>query len=141
MYALIETKNATHIAIHIPAERANESLPAIARMLETNAVFIKKSWREMETVKASMTIVLGDTYDVDDNEGEALKIISSNDVIGDEFVAESPEVFRSNKAYRDKKEAELKEKCREIDSLKLQVEKLQASLQVALHPELVEEPI
>lgn len=141
MYALIETKNATHIAIHIPAERANESLPAIARMLETNTVFIKKSWREMETVKASMTIVLGDTYDIDDNDGEVLKIISSNDVIGDEFVAESPDVYRSNKAYRDKKEAELKEKSREIDSLKLQVEKLQASLHAALHPEIVEEPI
>jgi len=141
MYALIETKDATHIAIHIPAEKAAESLPAIARMLETNAVFIKKSWREMETTKASMTIVLGDTYDIDNNDGEALKIITSGDVIGDEFVAESPEVYRSNKAYRDKKEAELKEKSREIDSLKLQIEKLQASLKAALHPELVEEPI
>jgi hypothetical protein len=141
MYALIETKNATHIAIHIPAERANESLPAIARMLETNAVFIKQSWREMETVKASMTIVLGDTYDIDNNEGEVLKVISSNDVIGDEFIAESPDVYRSNKAYREKKEAEITAQKREIDSLKLQVEKLQASLAAALNPESVEEPI
>lgn len=32
MYALIETKNAAHIAIHIPSEKAADALPAIARM-------------------------------------------------------------------------------------------------------------
>lgn len=131
MYALIETKNATHIAIHIPSMKAAESLPAIAAMLENNAVMIKKGWRDMEVVKASMTIVLGDTYDIDDNEGESIKVITSADVIGDEFVAESPAVYRSNKAYREKKEAELNLARREIESLKLQVEKLQAALDAA----------
>lgn len=131
MFALIETNNATHIAIHIPTDKASESLPAIARMLEANAVFIKKQWRSMEVVKASMTIVLGNTYDVEDNEGEALKITDGSYVIGDEFVAEHPEIFRTNQKYREKKEAELETKRREIDSLKLQVEKLQAALNAA----------
>lgn len=135
MYALIETKNATHIAIHIPAERASESLPAIARMLETNAVFIKKDWRNMEVVKAAMTIVLGDSCDVEDNEGEALMIIDSGHVIGDEFVADSVDVYRSNKAYREKKEADITLQRREIESLKLQVEKLKVSLKAALNPD------
>lgn len=135
MYALIETKNATHIAIHIPSEKAAESLPAIARMLENNAVFINKSWRSMEVVKASMSIVLGDTYDLEDNEGEALKIIDSGEVIGAEFVAETPDVYRSNQKYREKKEAEVATQRREIDSLKLQVEKLQAALDAATSQE------
>lgn len=138
MYALIETKGATHIAIHVPAEKAAEALPAVARMLETNAVFINKAWRSMEVVKASMTIVLGDTYDLEDNEGEALKIIDSNDVIGDEFVADSVEVYRSNVKYREKKEAEIAVQRREIDSLKLQIEKLQAALSASLNPDEVE---
>lgn len=138
MYALIETKNATHIAIHIPSEKAAESLPAIARMLEKNAVFINKSWRSMEVVKASMSIVLGDTYDLEDNEGEALKIIDSGEVIGAEFVAESPELYRSNQKYREKKEKEAEQHRTEIAGLKLQVEKLQAALAAATSSEDVE---
>jgi len=138
MYALIETNDATHIAIHIPAERANESLPAIARMLENNATFIHQSWRELKIVQAGMTINLGNSFDIKDNEGESLLINSGDDVIGDEFLPESPEVYRSNKAYREKKESEIATQKREIDSLKLQVEKLQASLSAALNPEAFE---
>lgn len=131
MYALIETKNATHIAIHIPSEKAADSLPAIARMLENNAVLIKKGWREMEVVKSSMSIILGDTYDLEDNEGEAIKIVTNGDVIGAEFVAESPDVYRSNQKYREKKEKEAEQYRTEVAGLKLQVEKLQAALAAA----------
>jgi hypothetical protein len=138
MFALIETNNATHIAIHIPAEKAHESMPALARMLEQNATFIKQSWREMEVVKPAMSIVLGNSYDVKDSDGESLKVVERAEVIGDEFVADSPDVFRSNKTYREKKEAEIATQRREIDSLKLQVEKLQAALEAATAPEEVE---
>ena len=135
MFALIETKGATHIAIHIPAEKAHESMPALAKMLEQNATFIKQSWREFEVVAPSMSIVLGNTYTVADNEGEALTVVEHGEVIGEEFVADSPEVFRSNKQFREKKEAEATTARREIDSLKLQVERLQAALNAATDQE------
>jgi uncharacterized protein YaiE (UPF0345 family) len=135
MFALIETKNATHIAIHIPADKAHESMPALAKMLEQNATFIKQSWREMEVVTPAMSIVLGNSYDIQDNEGEALKVAEHSEVIGSEFVADSPDVYRSNKVYREKKETEVTTMRREIDSLKLQVEKLQSALTAATAPE------
>jgi hypothetical protein len=135
MFALIETKGATHIAIHIPAERAHESLPAIARMLEKNATFIEQSWREQKTVKPVMTISLGDEFEISNSDGEVLKIASDANVIGEEFIAESLGVFASNKEYRAKKEAEIAGLRREIDSLKLQNEKLQSALSAATSQE------
>jgi hypothetical protein len=56
MFALIDTKNATHIAINIPLEGADKTIPALAGMLESNAVFIRKEWRSVATVEPEMSI-------------------------------------------------------------------------------------
>lgn len=45
MFAVIETNGATHIAIHVPHQGAEKSLPALARMLEENATFIRTGYR------------------------------------------------------------------------------------------------
>lgn len=137
MFALIETKNATHIAIHIPADKAAASLPALANMLENNAVFIQQSYREAAVVSPGMSIVLGNTYSMPNNDGEAIVIGVCEHLIADEFVIDTPEVFRSNKEYRAKKEAELTNMRREVDSLRLQVERLTAALTAATNPEEV----
>lgn len=135
MYALIETNGATHIAIHVQAERASESLMTLAAMLEHNATFIRSSWREQQVVDPVMTISLSSTYQTKDNDGEALLIAPSNEIIGSEFVIDSPAVYRSNAEYRKKTDDELNTKRREIDALKLQVEKLQAALNAATSQE------
>jgi hypothetical protein len=138
MFALIETKGATHIAIHLPAEKLAASSAALANMLEHNATFIRSSWRDMEVVNPSMSIVLGNKYEVKDSDGEALIVSDDDSVIDDDFVIDSPDIYRSNNLYREKTEAELTTKRREIDSLKLQVEKLQSALAAATSSEEVE---
>ena len=41
MFAVIETNGATHIAINIPMEGADRSLPALAAMLENEAAGVE----------------------------------------------------------------------------------------------------
>lgn len=95
MFALIETKGATHIAVHIPHAGAEKTLPAIASMLESNAVFIRNNYSSLETVKPEMSITLGNIYTSDNSENEII-VSQSGAVIGDDFVPASPEVFVSN---------------------------------------------
>ena len=127
MFALIETKGATHIAIHVPTEGSHASLPALAKMLEGNAIFINKSWREINVVTPEMSIVLGEKF-VIDGDTEALVVAPSKYVIGDEFVTSTPEVLTSNRAAMAKKEAEIKRLQTELSGTKAMLE--QANAQV-----------
>lgn len=95
MFAIIETNNATHIAIHVPHDGADKTLPALAAMLESNAVFIRKGWQEVATVKPVMGITLGDTF-IAEADGQEILIAESSAVIGHDFTIASPEVFASN---------------------------------------------
>lgn len=131
MFALIETNNATHIAIHVPSDKATESLASIARMLEANATFIRCNYRDSEVITPKMSITLGNTFRLPDSDGEALLIAASDEVIGAEFVADSAEVYRSNQDYRKKTTDELTKQRREIDALKLQNEQLKEALAAA----------
>lgn len=121
MFAVIEVSSASHIVINIPHDGSEKSLPALARMLEKNAVFLRSGYSEFNIVKPSMNIVLGDAYKIDRCE-EELIIQSSTDVLGEEFVIASPDVFVSNAKAMKKKDDELHRQRTEINFLKQQLE-------------------
>jgi hypothetical protein len=107
MFALIELNGATHIAINIPHEGAEKSLPAIAAMLEKNSTFIRQNYSEMVTVQPSMQIILGDEYTHKNYNEELFITIPDNDssVIDDTFQIATVDVFVSNaKRIKDKED-------------------------------------
>lgn len=114
MFAIIETKGASHIAIYIPHEGADKSLPALASMLERNATFIAKSWRDLSLVKPTMSIVLGDRIRVDGDETPELVIAESGAVISEDFVPATAEAMVSAK--------------KSLESLRSEKDKLSAEL-------------
>ena len=129
MFVSIDTKGANHIVIHIPHEGADKSLPAIARMLEQNAVFIQKSWNSASLVKPEMSIVLGDKFEMDKDGDEQIVVKESTAVLPADFVAATPDVFVSN-AKAAKKATEDSQRLRtEVSHLKDQIESLKAQLQ------------
>ena len=129
MFVSIDTKGANHIVIHIPHEGADKSLPAIARMLEQNAVFIQKSWNSASLVKPEMSIVLGDKFEMDKDGDEPIVVKESTAVLPADFVAATPDVFVSN-AKAAKKATEDSQRLRtEVSHLKDQIESLKAQLQ------------
>lgn len=129
MFVSIDTKGANHIVIHIPHEGADKSLPAIARMLEQNAVFIRKEWNSAGLVKPEMSIVLGDKFEVDKDGDEPIVVKESTAVLPDDFVAATPDVFASN-AKAAKKAADEAQRLRtEVSHLNHQIESLKAQLQ------------
>ena len=129
MFVSIDTKGANHIVIHIPHEGADKSLPAIARMLEQNAVFIQKGWNSASLVKPEMSIVLGDKFEVEKDGDEPIVVKESTAVLPADFVAATPDVFVSN-AKAAKKATEDSQRLRtEVSHLKDQIESLKAQLQ------------
>jgi len=108
MFALIETKNATHIAINIPKDGADKTIPALVGMLENNAVFIQKGYSILETRTAEMSIQLGDKIALDNSDSELIVLIpSSTEILDESFVHESPEILISNRKAIEKKDAEI----------------------------------
>lgn len=102
MFVEIETKGATHIFIAVPHEDAPSALPAIARMLEKNAVFIQKGWREMSVKKPVMTINLSDKVEIGDEGDVKVIVFTGEHTIGADFVALTPEVVASTEVMRKK---------------------------------------
>lgn len=117
MFALIETNGATHIAIHIPADGADKSLPALARMLEKNSIFIAKGWHELRPVQPRMSITLGDKIEIE-GDVETIIVCESDCVLDDSFVAASPEVFTSNAAFIKKRDEEISRLRTELNHVK-----------------------
>lgn len=122
MFALIETNGATHIAIHIPKDGADKSLPALAAMLEGNATFINNGWRNTEIVRPKMSITLGDTHTFDSDETGELTIAASSEVIGEDFVIAVPEVLISNRKAIEKKSAEIDRLRQELQNVRYQLD-------------------
>jgi hypothetical protein len=113
MFAKIKTNNATDIVIHIPTEGAEKTLPALARMLEQNAVFVRRTWREVEIVRPEMEIVLGNVLRTG-HEGEPeIAVVENGSVIDDSFVLATPETLVSSHeaiATKEKLISELRNK-------------------------------
>lgn len=127
MFALIDTKGATHIAIHIPREGADKSLPALVGMLEHNAVFIKSRCSTIETCEPSTSIRLGDLVKIGNNDSDvAIKVPKSNEIIGESFVLYSPEVLISFKRVLTKKDEEITRLRTELAHVKQQLEDARA---------------
>ena len=128
MFVSIDTKGANHIVIHIPHEGADKTLPAIARMLEQNAVFIQKGWNTASLTKPEMSIVLGDKFEFDKDGDEPIIVKESTAVLPPDFVSATPEVFVSN-AKAAKKATEESQRLRtEVLHLKDQIESLKAQV-------------
>ncbi|CCN02113.1 phage-related hypothetical protein [Bordetella bronchiseptica Bbr77] len=113
MFAVIETNNASHIAIRPPRKAA---------MLEHNATFINKGWREINVVKPNMHIILGDKFDTESDDASELLIQACTDVVSDDFVIAIPEVFVSNKTAIAKKQEEIERLRSELQSAKFQLD-------------------
>jgi hypothetical protein len=129
MFALIETNGATHIAIHVPHQGADKTLPALAAMLEQNATFINKGWRELSLRKASMSIVLGDSITVEDGEEGALAIAASGAVIGDDFERATPDVFLANKKQMQKLRDDIEKQRTELNYVRQQLASANAEIE------------
>lgn len=128
MFALIKTNGASEIAIHIPHQGSEKTLPALAAMLEQNAVFIKNDYYSLETVKPSMSIVLGNTHKSDNSENELI-VAETGAVIADDFVLATPDVFVSH-AKGLKREKDENSRLRTENSfLKSELERLKAQLE------------
>lgn len=127
MFALIETKGATHIAIHIPHAGAEKTLPAIASMLECSAIFIRNNYSSMETVKPEMSIILGNTYTSENSENEII-VAQSGAVIGEDFVPAAPDVFVSNAKGLKKANDENSRLRTENSFIKSELERVKAEM-------------
>jgi hypothetical protein len=122
MFALIETKGATHIAINIPHDGADKTIPALVGMLENNAVFVSKGYRTLETRKPEMSIQLGDRIVIDNSDEElVIQIPGSASVLGDSFVTETPEVLISNRKAIERKDKEIERLATELAHVKQQL--------------------
>jgi hypothetical protein len=130
MFALIETNGATHIAINVPVNGAETSLPQLAKMLESNAVFINKSYSDVTRVTPAMTIKLGETLTLKSNYNDVELVVDGNChyVLGEGFVIDSPEVHVNFQAALKKKDEENARIRKELDFIKSEHESLKAKM-------------
>jgi len=127
MFAIIETNGATQIAIYVPHDGADKTLPALARMLEQNATFIRAGYSDMAIVKPAMSITLGNAHKIQHSD-EELVIAESGVVLGEDFVNATPEAFVSNAAARKKADAEQQRLRTELSFTKDELNRLRAQL-------------
>lgn len=122
MFAKIKTEGATHILIHVPGDAAAKSLPALAAMLEENAVFIRDGYSKYDIVEPKMEIVLGNKVTLESYEGEALTVAAGGSVIDDGFEIATPDVLASNRKGIEKKNAEIAKLRAELAFVKSQLD-------------------
>jgi hypothetical protein len=134
MFAFIDIKSATHIAIHIPHQDADKTIPSLVGMLENNAVFIRKGYGTLETCVPEMSIKLGNKVSVDNSETElAVVIPDSTSILDHSFVQETPEVRISNSKAIERKDAEIARLRTELAHVKQQLADLRESLEVEVN--------
>jgi hypothetical protein len=131
MFAQIKTNGAHTIVIAIPHEGADKTLPALARMLESNAVFISSpGWRDNSIVKPEMTIHLGASLELESKEEKILvQFKDCTAVLSDDWQAATPDVFASNRKTIEKLEQRLKAQADQMQLLKLQLDQANTKLQ------------
>ena len=131
MFAQIKTNGAHTIAIAIPHEGAERNLPALAKMLECNAVFLSSpGWNDNKIVKPEMTIHLGQSLALESNNDEQILIRfkDTDAILSDEWKAATPDVFVSNRQTIEKLEQRLKERDSQVQLLKLQLDQANEKL-------------
>ena len=135
MFAVIDTNGANQIVIHVPHEGADKTLPALARMLEQNATFVRTGYSDMAVVKPSMSITLGSVFTIK-NSDEEVAVAECGSVISDDFVNATPEVFVSNAQARKKASDEAQRLRTELTYTKDELARVREQL-AALMPEAV----
>lgn len=128
MFASIKTNGASHIVIHIPHEGSEKSLPALARMLEQNAVFLNSNYSDISIVKPSMSIILDNVFKNEHSE-TVIAINGSGEVLTEDFVNATPEVFVSNAKARKRNQDENSRIRTELSYVKQELERVKAQLQ------------
>jgi hypothetical protein len=133
MFVLIDTKGANHIAINVPHEGADKTLPALAAMFEQNAVFINKSYGSIETVTPAMSIQLGNRVEFESygQELAVLPVPKDGNVIDESFVLATPEVYVSYKKALKQKDTEIERLRTELAHTKQQLQDLQDRINAA----------
>lgn len=131
MFAQIKTNGATDIIIHIPHEGAEKSLPALAAMLEQNAVFIQDGYNEHKIVKPEMSILLGDRVNLRCREDDVVvKVEDSGAILDESFIIATPQVFASNAASIKKKDEELTRLRTELSFVKSELGLRDSKIQI-----------
>jgi hypothetical protein len=130
MFAKIKTNGATDILIYIPSEGSEKSLPSLVKLLEHNAVFVLDSYSELTVVKPEMSILLGDTLEVNKGYGSdvtTLKVsVPGSEYVAEGFVHATPDVFISNKKQVEALEKKITTLTTENKYLNEKVAQLQA---------------
>ena len=131
MFAAIQTNGATHIVIHVPHEGSDKSLPALARLLEQNATFIRHGYSETAIIKPLMFIELGDKLMLKEGADQEIIIKESFSVVDATFVNATPEVLISNaKAIKKERDENLRIRTElsfvrgQLEACKAQIEEL-----------------
>jgi hypothetical protein len=119
MFALINTKGATHIAIYIPTEGADKTIPALAGMLENNAVFLNKGYSAIEQCHPEMSIQLGSVINIESYDVQFTVTKPENATVLDEsFVLATPETQISNAKGLERKDTEIRRLRAELECVK-----------------------
>lgn len=129
MFAIIETKGATHIAIHVPHEGAEKSLPMLVRMLEQNAKFIQVSYNEAKPVTPEMSVKLGSSFVIEGYNHDPIMVADCDAILTEDFVRATPEVLTSNAASKKKAEEEQARMRAEITYLKSEIDRQRAQIE------------
>ena len=130
MFALIKTNGATHIAISIPLEGADKTIPALVGMLENNATFVNQGYNTIRTVEPQMSIELKDSISMANSDEELLIIKKNNYIISEPFFEiDSPAVLISNKKGIEKRDSEIKRLNTELAHVKQQLDDLRNAIE------------
>lgn len=134
MYVNINTNGATNILINIPHQGSDKSLPAMASMLEKNAVFICSGYNEIKIVEPEMTIELKDCIkfeagSYDKKQSIIIKPEDSGAIINDDFVPATNEVFVSNKKAMEMFSEKNETLRKELDFLKTVISQNEAEIE------------
>jgi tellurite resistance-related uncharacterized protein len=124
MLLIIDTKNASHIAINIPSDVADKALPAIVNMFENNATFLNAQYSSLENVKPSITILLGNEFTYEKSSEYTLLIKANEFVLTEDFLAVAPKAYFSVKQTLDNKDKENGRLRSKISILEEELEKL-----------------
>ena len=94
---IIETKNATHIAINIPVADSATMLPSLVSLFENNAIFINNGWSEIKTVTPEIVIKLTDKFVSERHDIELLITTEHPAAVSVDFARLSADAFISCK--------------------------------------------
>jgi len=136
MFALIKTNGATHIAISIPLEGADKTIPALVGMLENNATFVNQGYNTIRTVEPQMSIDLKYSISMVNSDEELL--INKNNYLANRYIIsepffeiDSPAVLISNKKGIERRDSEIKRLNTELSHVKQQLDDLRNAIEEA----------